>query len=175
MRLVLTGRHVDVTPALRRNAERRLAKLDKLLHEGVVSAQVILSIEKYRQVIEVVVHVRGDHMLRAIAASTAWPTSLADAVEKLTQQAQKLKGKWEERVRQARTSKRVPESRPARRRPGIVRAAAYEVKPMAVAEAAQGVGDTPDAFVVFRNAETDAINVLYRRKGGGLGLIEPES
>ena len=46
---------------------------------------------------------------------------------------------------------------------------------MGLDEAAQGVGETPDAFVVFRNTETDAINVLYRRKGGDLGLIEPEA
>ncbi len=181
MRLVMTGRHVDLNPALRRTAERRLEKLDLLLHGGIVSGQVILSIEKYRHVVEIIVHVRGDHMLRAVAASTAWPTALTDALEKLTQQAQKLKGKWEVRVREARTSKRVPAARPPRmpgaaaRRRRIVKAARYEVKPMGLEEAAQGVGTTPDAFVVFRNTETDAINVLYRRKSGDLGLIEPEA
>ncbi len=181
MRVVLTGRHVDVTPALRRSADRRLGKLDRLLHGGIVSAQVILSIEKYRHVVEVVVHVRGGHMLRAMAASTAWPTSLTDASEKLTQQAQKLKGHWEVRVRQARTNKRVPEPRlrplrgPLAIRRRIVRTSRYAVMPMGLDEAAEGVGDTPDAFVVFRNTETDAINVIYRRKGGDLGLIEPEA
>jgi putative sigma-54 modulation protein len=181
MRLVLTGRHVEISPARRRAVERKLAKLDRLLNDGIVSGQVIFSVEKYRQVVEIVVHARGDHMLRAVAATTGWQTSIADAVEKITQQAQKVKGKWEVRKREARTSKRMPAAAPLRL-PGraelrrrIVRASRYEVKPMSPDEAAGTVGHSPDAFVVFRNTATDSINVLYRRKGGDLGLIEPEA
>ncbi len=180
MRLLLTGRHVEITPALRRFVERKLAKVERLLHDGIVSGQVVLSVEKYRQNVEIVIHARGDHMLRAIGISTGWQTAITDAVEKIAQQAQRVKGKWEVRKRQARTSKRVPAApgpRPAspeERRRRIVRASRYEVKPLTVEEAALTVGENLDAFVVFRNSLTDAINVLYRRKSGDLGLIEPE-
>ena len=61
------------------------------------------------------------------------------------------------------------------REPRIIRARRYEVKPMSVDEAALEVADGEDAFLVFRNAATDAINVLFRRPDGNLGLIEPEA
>jgi putative sigma-54 modulation protein len=61
------------------------------------------------------------------------------------------------------------------REPRIIRARRYEVKPMSVDEAALEVADGEDTFLVFRNAETDAINVLFRRPDGNLGLIEPEA
>jgi putative sigma-54 modulation protein len=180
MRLALTGRHVDITPALRRLVERKLAKIERLLSDGLVSGQVILSSEKYRQTVEIVVHVRGDNMLRALCAATSWQLAVTDAVEKIAQQLKRVKGKWAGRKRQARITKRVPAApgprvaSPAERRRRIVRASRYAVKPMTVDEAALIVGETPDAFVVFRNSTTDAINVLFRRKSGDLGLIEPE-
>jgi putative sigma-54 modulation protein len=181
MRLVLTGRHVEITPALRRVADRKLAKLDRLLENGIISAQVKLTLEKYRHVVEVTVHARGDHMLHGLGDTTAWETSFSDAVEKIEQQLQKVKGKWQQRKRRATPAKALPvppppappvEEVPTRH---IVRASRYTVKPMTVDEAAMAVAETTDAFLVFRNASTDSINVLYRRKDGHLGLIEPEA
>jgi putative sigma-54 modulation protein len=58
--------------------------------------------------------------------------------------------------------------------PRVVRNARYPVKPMSVEDAALRVESGPDTFVVFRNAETDAVSILYRRKDGHFGLIEPE-
>jgi putative sigma-54 modulation protein len=177
MRVVLTGRHVEVTPTLRRSAEQKLARIDRLLNDGIVSGQVIFSSEKYRRLVEIVAHARGDHMLRAVAAATTFPLALTDAVEKIAHQAQTVKGKWEVRRRESRSTKRVPVAPVVPspdRRTRIVRARRYAVKAMELGEAARTVGETPDAFVVFRNPETDAVNVMYRRKGGDLGLIEPE-
>jgi putative sigma-54 modulation protein len=57
----------------------------------------------------------------------------------------------------------------------IIRARRYLVKPMSIDEAALEVGDARDAFIVFRNASTDTVNVLFRRSDGNLGLIEPEA
>ncbi len=183
MRLLLTGRNVEISPALRRLAERKLGKLDRFLNDGIVSAQVKLTLEKYRHVVEITVHARGDRMLHGLGATTAWETSFTDAIEKLTQQAQKVKGKWQERKRRATPAKALtasapppaveqePEAPPRR----IVRASRYAIKPMTVDEAALAVDGGADAFLVFRNATTDSINVLYRRRDGNLGLIEPEA
>jgi len=179
MRLELTGRNVEVTPALRKQVEKKLAKLDRLLQDGIVSTQVVLTLEKYRHLADFTVHTRGDHILSSLGASTAWETSINDAVEKLTQQLQKVKGKWQQRKRRA-TSPRVlpvpaeapPPPEPKTRR--VRRVPRYPVKPMTVEEAALTVDSGDDAFLVFRNATTDSINVVYRRKDGHLGLIEPE-
>ena len=99
MRLALTGRHVDITPAVRKLVDGRLAKLDRMLGDSIVSAQVVLAREKYRCVAELSVHARGDHVLHGVGSTTSWGASLTTAVAKLVQQARRLKGKWQERKR----------------------------------------------------------------------------
>ena len=63
MRIDITGRHVDVTAALRQLVERRLSRVERLLNDGAVSATAILTLEKYRHRTEIIVHARGDKML----------------------------------------------------------------------------------------------------------------
>ena len=71
MKLLVTGRNVDITPALRQLIERKLSRLDRVLSDSVVSAQVILRIEKYRHVADVTIHARGDHMLHGVGSALA--------------------------------------------------------------------------------------------------------
>lgn len=180
MRLVLTGRHVEITPELRTLVEERLAKLDRVLNDGVVSAQIVLTLERHRHVVETTIHARGDHILHGLGDTNAWETSLSEAFEKVSGQIQKVKGRWERRKRRARSPRTMPlaagpavaddEVRPRR----IIRTSRYAVKPMTVEEAALGFDDGRDTFLVFRNASTNGVAVLYRRKDGHLGLIEPE-
>jgi ribosomal subunit interface protein len=99
MRLLLTGRQVEITPNLRRLVEARLAKLDRRFGEALMSAQVVLSREKNRVVAEVVVHARGDHTLAGVGTTQTWSTALTAAVKKVLQQAETVKGKWQERKR----------------------------------------------------------------------------
>jgi putative sigma-54 modulation protein len=180
MRLVLTGRHVDITPHLRKLVDRKLAKLDRMFGDAIVSAQVILTREKYRRVAELVVHTRGDHTLHGAADHASWEQSLTGSVEKIVQQGKRVKGKWQERKRHATPVKavagRMAVGEPAEPAgPRIVRISRYATKPMTVEEAAREVGAARDGLLVFRNASTDSINVLYRRKNGDFGLIEPEA
>jgi putative sigma-54 modulation protein len=184
MRLELTGRQVEITPALRKLVDRKLTKLDRKLKDAGVSAQVVLTKDKYRNVTEMTLHARGDHMLHGVGEGRAWEESVGEAVEKLVQQATTLKGKWTERKRRA-TPAKVIASRaaepgagaapPAESAARIVPTPRYPVKPMMVEEAALVLADRKEAFIVFRNAASDSINVLYRRKDGNLGLIEPEA
>jgi putative sigma-54 modulation protein len=173
MRLDITGRHVEVTPPLRQLIDRRLAKLSRVLNDSAISGTVILTREKYRHLSEIVIHARGDHILRGTGAANAWHLSIRQAAEKIEQQAQKLKSKWAERKRRGAGAREVPAPEAAAV-PRVVRATRYAVKPMSVEDAALRVDSGPDTFVVFRNAETDAVSILYRRKDGNLGLIEPE-
>ncbi len=183
MRLALTGRHVEISPALQRLAERKVGKLDRLLNDGIVSAQVVLTLEKHRHVVDIRAPARGDHVMHGLGTTDAWETSFTEAIEKIEQQLHRVKGKWQQRKRRATPAKvLVPVGPPAAteaeeepRRVRIMRASRYTVKPMTVDEAAMEVDERQDSFLVFRNANTDAVNVLYRRKDGNLGLIEPES
>jgi len=191
MRLELTGRHVTITPVTRKAVERRLARLARLLNDSIVSIQVVVSREKSRTHVDMTLHARGDHFLHGAATGRNLTAALGAATEKLEHQAQKLKSKWTTRKRQgvsaAKSGSAAPRPEPARREftaasPGeggatvrIVRARRYAVKPMSVDEAALEVAEGRDAFLVFRNATTDTINVLFRRPDGHLGLIEPEA
>jgi putative sigma-54 modulation protein len=175
MRLDITGRHVEVTAPLRQLIDKRLAKLGRLLNDSVISAQVILTKEKYRHRSEIILHARGDHMMRGLGEGNAWPVSLAEATAKIEQQAQKLKSKWDSRRRRGATRTGRAQAEPdggASRR--VVRATRYAVKPMSVEDAALHVESAPETFVVFRNADTDAVSIMYKRKDGNLGLIEPD-
>ena len=179
MRLEITGRHVDITPDIRELIDKRLVRLGRLLNDSVISAQVILTKEKYRHRTEIVVHARGDRLLRGRGEGTGWPASLRQSSEKIEQQAQKVKGKWAERKRKGSGARTVDvpanggtvNAGAAAR---IVRTRSYPVKPMSVEDAALQVHADRESFVVFRNADTDAISILYRRKDGNLGLIEPD-
>ncbi|MGH7340639.1 MAG: ribosome hibernation-promoting factor, HPF/YfiA family, partial [Candidatus Rokuibacteriota bacterium] len=191
MRLELTGRHVTITPAVRKAVERRLARLARLLNDSIVSTQIVVTREKSRTHVDITLHARGDHFLHGEATGRDLPTALGAATEKIEHQAQKLKSKWTEGKRQgvsaAKAGSAAPGPERARRSFGpapvqagddairIVRARRYAVKPMSVDEAALEVAEGRDAFLVFRNATTDTINVLFRRSDGHLGLIEPEA
>jgi len=177
MRLDITGRHVEVSAPLRQLIDRRLAKLERLLNDSAISGQVILTKEKYRHRTEIIIHARGDHMMRGMGEGAGWPISIRNAAAKIEQQAQTLKGKWRERkrhgagTRQVSTAASSEAGTPARR---VVRATRYAVKPMSIEDAALRVDGGSETFVVFRNADTDAVSILYRRADGNYGLIEPD-
>jgi putative sigma-54 modulation protein len=177
MRLDITGRHVEIGASLRQLIDRRLAKLERLLNDSAISAQVILTKEKYRCRTEIIIHARGDNILRGQGEGNAWPLSIRDAAAKIEQQAQKVKGKWRERKRRGAGPRGVEATaapEPASNSRRIIRATRYAVKPMSVEDAALRVDSGRESFVVFRNADNDAVNILYRRADGNYGLIEPD-
>jgi putative sigma-54 modulation protein len=176
MRVDITGRHIDITPGLRQLIDKSLARVERLLNDRAVSATVVLTKEKYRHKTELVVHAKGDHILSGIGEGNTWPLSMRKAAAKIEHQAQKLKSRWTEGKRQRTSSRRVspdgqPEAAPAQR---VVRKTRYAVKPMSIDDAVLRLEAVPEAFVVFRNADSDAVSVLFRRKDGHLGLIEPD-
>lgn len=191
MRLELTGRHITITPALKKAVEQKLGHAGKMLHDGLVSAQVVLTALKARCNAEVTLHARGGHFMHGEATGRDAQTAIAAAFEKIYRQAQKLKSKWTEGKRRGISVAKAASAAPrpekagrlaadgaldgAERQIRVVRARRYEVKPMSVDEAALEVGDDQSAFVVFRNSDTDTVNVLFRRPDGNLGLIEPEA
>jgi putative sigma-54 modulation protein len=190
MRLELTGRHVEITPNLRRLVEGKLAKLERILNDSAVSAQAVLTREKHRHRAEITVHARGEKFLHGVGNTASWEGSLADAIEKLGQQVQKVKGKWQGRKRRGPKDGRivdvadgaVPESlREARaprervRMPRIFRASRQAIKPMSVSDAVREADADRDGVVVFRDTETESISVLYRRRNGELALVQTET
>ncbi len=189
MRLELTGRHVEITPTLRRLVDTKLARLERLLNHRALSAQAVLTREKHRHRADITLHARGEKFLHGVGDSGSWETSLALAIDKIAQQASKVKGKWQERKRrgvraalaipqpEAASVAPAPARRPERvrpRMPRIFRASRQAIKPMSVADAAREVDANGEGLVVFRDLETAGISVLYRRSDGELTLVETE-
>jgi putative sigma-54 modulation protein len=181
MRLDITGRHVTVTPALRQLITQRLGALERVLNDAAVSALVILTKEKYRHRVEIAIHARGDNMLSGTAEASSWVLAIRQAALKIEQQAKRLKGRWDSRRRQAakvvRNRKVVPTPPeaplPAPANDTRIIRTRYAVKPLSLDDAADRLERTGDPFVVFRSGDDDAVAVLFRRKDGNLGLIQP--
>jgi putative sigma-54 modulation protein len=183
MRLDITGRHVTVTPALRQLITRRLATLERVLNSAALSAMVIVTKEKYRHKVEIAMHTRGDHTLSGAAEANTWPLAIRQATIRIEQQAKKLKGKWDSRKRQTakgvrsqKVESQAPEtaaSAPISTTPRVIKATRYAVKPMSVEDASVRLEEVDDDFLVFRDAEDDEVAILYRRKDGNFGLIQP--
>jgi putative sigma-54 modulation protein len=194
MRLVLRGHHVDITPALRRLVGAELTKLERVLNNRAVSAQAILTLEKYRHRADITLHTRGEKFLHGVATTDNWTESVTRALTQIAQQAQKIKSKLHDRKRHAlktgvvaarenagaetvavkppRTA-RAPRERV--RMPPILKASRQMIKPMSVADAARQAEANGEGVVVFRDVETDAISVLYRGSDGQLALVETEA
>jgi len=188
MRLELTGRHVDITPALRKLVDTKLAKLERLLNDSAVSAQAVLTREKHVHRADITVHARGEKFLHGVGNSVSWEVSICEAIDKISQQAQKVKGKWQERKRRGGKGTAIigeereeaavrpaPPRRLTPRMPRILRAERQPIKAMSITDAAREVDASGDSIVVFRDAETAAISVLYRRRNGELTLVETEA
>ncbi len=172
----VTGRNVEITPGLRDLIARQLGKLTRVLNDSAVSAQVILRRERHRHLAEVTIHARGEHVLHGMGAGSAWPTSVRSALQKVEKQAERLKTKWQERKRRPARTGRPRRAAGAAAAPAeaVVRTPSAAVKPMTVEDAVVSLRERGDQVLVFRNAATDALNILYRRQDGRLGLIEPE-
>ena len=185
MRLELTGRHVDISPALRRLVERKIAKLERLLDHRALSAQVVLSREKLAYRADCTLHARGERFLHGVGEAATWEPALTRAAAKIEQQAQKLKGKWASRIRSARpvaaeaaeasAPTSTPTPAPKIRMPRLLRTARQTVRTLQVSEAARLLDSASNDVVVFREAESGHVAVLYRSAAGELTLVETEA
>jgi putative sigma-54 modulation protein len=192
MRLELTGRHVSITPNIRKLVDSQLKPVLRMLNDHAVSGQIVLTKEKSRVHCDATIHARGDKFLHGEASGKDVEAAVAAALDKIDRQAQKIKGKWTEGKRRGVSAAKAASAAPRPERAGrafgeepprggdegelrIIRARRYAVKPMTIDEAAMEVGDGHNSFLVFRNAANDEIMVLFRRPDGNLGLIEPEA
>lgn len=182
MRVELTGRHVDITPVLRRLVSARLAKLERLLNDSAVSAQAVLIADKYRLRTEITLHARGEKFLHGEGSARTWESSLAQAVDKLAQQAKTVKGKWQKRKRRGLrpAAVEVGEPLPAAatpstekpRMPRTFRPERQTVRLMSLGDAVRQLEASAAGLIVFRDRERASLSVLYRRANGELSLVE---
>lgn len=171
------GKNIEITPSLREYVEKRVGKVTKYF-ENVGDITVLLTVSKGRHIVEVTVPVQGGILLRGEEATMDMYTSIDLVVEKLERQIHKQKTKLARRFRnngfkaEALQVPAVPEKQEDDEEYKVVKTKRFIVKPMDVQEAIMQMNLLNHNFFVFRDGETEEVNVVYRRTDGNYGLIE---
>lgn len=175
MAITVRGKNIEITPALKDYVVKRTSKITKYFHTlGEITA--VLAVEKGRHIIELTVPING-MILRGEEATADMYTSIDLVVDKIEKQIEKYKTKISRRLKAgvfkgelvaATTPSETDELQ-------VVRTKRFAVKPMDTEEAILQMNLINHDFYVFRDATTEEVNVVYRRKDGRYGLIEPDS
>jgi len=173
MNINVTGRHVDVTDAMRAYAEEKVSKLDKYLPDNS-DTSIVLGVEKYRHKAEILINVNGI-LIQAQEETDEMYASIDKAIDKLSRRLKKYKEKL--KSKKGRGEEKLPPSpepvSPEERIPEIIKTKRFEMKPMTPEEAVMQMELLDKDFFVFSNVGTGNLNVIYRRVDGNVGLIEP--
>lgn len=176
MRLKITGRNIELTEGLKAAVENRLSRLDKYFNDDTI-IDVTMSVEKDRQKIEVTIPIKGG-IIRSEQVSSDMYVSIDLVEETIERQLKKYRHKLITKQQNAENDFRREfiEADADEDESGIVikRTKKFDMKPMFPEDACIQMDLLGHDFFVFRNAETDEINVVYKRRGNTYGLIEPE-
>jgi putative sigma-54 modulation protein len=172
MNIIVNGRHLEVTPALKSYAEDKLKKFDRYL-SNITEAVVTLTVEKYRHKAEVLLKANG-LLIQAEGVTGEIYSSIDEVVEKLEKQVKKYKEKMVSHRKGEGKAAPGPAAEKAEPDQGrIIKIKRFDMKPMTPEEAVMQMELLDKDFFVFSNQTTGAISVIYRRDDGNFGLIEP--
>jgi putative sigma-54 modulation protein len=179
MQIIFSGKHVEVTPALKEYAEGKLNKLNRFF-DHLQEIHIVESVLRNQHIVEVTLKADGT-IIRAEERSPDMYTSIDLVLDKLERQLKRYKGRYLTRTREsleglkpAELTLSSAEELPAEElAPNIMRTKRFAIKPMDPEEAALEMELIGHDFYVFRNAESSEVNVIYRRRDGNYGLIDP--
>lgn len=174
MKFIIVGKNIEVTPGLRSAVEEKIGKLEKYFTADI-EVHVTLSVEKDRQKIEVTIPVKGN-IIRSEQVSNDMYVSIDLVEEIIERQLKKYKTKLISKEQSAGFFKQefIEKEYMDEEEVKIIRTKKFDIKPMYPEDACIQMELLGHSFYVFCNAETDQVNVVYKRKGNTYGLIEPE-
>ena len=174
MKFIISGKNIDVTEGLRSAVNEKIGKLEKYFTEDT-EIFVTLSTQKERQKIEVTIPMKGN-IVRAEQESNDMYVSIDLVEEIIERQIKKYKTKIVDKKQSAAAFSDlfIQEEAEPEETINIVKTKRFAMKPMDPEEACVQMDLLGHNFFVFRNAETDEVNVVYKRKGNTYGLIEPQ-
>ncbi|SFL19021.1 ribosome hibernation-promoting factor, HPF/YfiA family [Halanaerobium salsuginis] len=191
MKIMTYGKNIDVTPALKEHAEEKVRKLERYFNGEPMEVQISMEVERERHIVEVTAFVKG-LILRGEEASGDMYASIDGVMDKLERQVRKYKTKIHDRyIEKKQEQKKEYKERRKEEilnnglntiteevesdvfEPKIVRTKRFPMKPMNVEEACMQMDLLDHDFFVFYNADSEETNVVYKRKDGNYGLIEP--
>ena len=171
MKITYTGRKVTLKPAFIEMTEAALAKLDKFFSEDA-QAQVTVTVEKDRQTVEITVRDKGVSV-RAERVQPRMEDALDEAVDVLGRRIVKNRKRLNTKLCRPAFTETYAEP-PEEEKYDVIREKRFHVKPSTVEEAILEMNLLGHSFFLFRDAETDEVNVVYRRADGTYGLLIPE-
>ena len=180
MRLQVKGKNVEVSESVRQYAEKRLGKLEKQLADPT-QVELELAMERNpaiaaNHVAEATIWTKGP-TLRAREAATGWEASIDQLVDKLERQVVRYREKRQNHHKGGNHGRARGEASSGQgvREPKLVKTKRFAMKPMSAEEASLQLELVGHDFFVFENSESGETNVVYRRRDGDYGLIEPEA
>lgn len=177
MRISITARNMEVSENLRKLIEKKTRKLGRYFREDT-EVLVGLNVERNRHIMEVTAYFDGI-VIRAEDHSGDMYTTLDKVLQKLERRIRKYRTKLDKKLHDEAFVSEAPvfggtDEEEEFKEPRVVRTKNFALKPMSVEEAIMQMDLLGHDFYVFSNAETEEVNVVYRRKDGNYGLIEPE-
>lgn len=179
MQITTTFRHMESSEALKSYAEEKLGRVQKYIDEPIV-AQVFLTVEKIRHIAEITINAKGI-TIKASEETNDMYAALDAVIDKIERQMRRYKERLkahkpasESEERKVKKTILEAESIEQQQEPVIIRSKTFSIKPMSVEEAVMQMDLLHKDFLVYRDAATEGINVIYRRKDGNYGLIEPQ-
>ncbi len=176
MKITITGKQIELTPALKQRVEDRFAKLDRYFHKET-EAFVTLRVQREEQIAEATIH-SGSLIVRVEESTDDMYVSIDNAADVLERQLRKHKTRIEKKLKKetfeagALTAIPFEENVEEEKEFKIVRTKRFSIKPMSTEEAILQMNLLDHQFFIFNNADTDEPNVVYKRKNGDYGLIE---
>jgi putative sigma-54 modulation protein len=179
MEITVTFRHIDASESLKAYAEEKVSKLDKYF-DFPVEAHIVLAVEKFRRSADVALNVNGT-MIKGVVETEDMYSAIDQVMDKIEKQVKRYREKMRDRRAETRKnetalgrseSEEVADTGTEEPRIDVEKIVA---KPMDPEEAAMQFNLSQQDFLVFRNSRSREINVIYKRKDGNLGLIEPLS
>ena len=171
MQVIISTCGMTISKTYKDALTKKLSKLEPLLPE-IIETKAVLSREKHRRTAALTL-IATRHTFRSEETAADLAAAVDQAVDALARQVRELKDRVKNR--KGRGARRVPAAVATARLPAAAGVVVHRspLKPMSLDEAVAELRREGEDFLVFANASTDAVNVLYQRKGGGLGLIEP--
>lgn len=176
MKFEYTGRHIEVTPALRSHVEEHFERIAHLFDGDGHHAHVIIEVERGKHNSEIILRWRNE-VFNATSESEDMYQSLSQTINKIEKQARKLKEKITDKQHKAEKLGTIAPSivdvEPEPDTPRIIKSENYPLKPMTEEEAVLRLNEEDNKFLVFRHAQNQELAVIYKRGDGNYGLIQP--
>ena len=176
MKFEYTGRHIEVTPALRSHVEEQFVRIAHLFEGDGHHAHVIIEVERGKHHSEIILKWRNEVFTATSEAGDMYQ-SLSQTIHKIERQARKLKEKIIDKQHKAEKLGTIAPStvdvEPESDTPRIIRTENFQLKPMTEEEAVLQLNEEDHQFLVFRHADSQDLAVIYKRKDGNYGLIQP--